>query len=201
MAYSSEYINRFAWSLALPATESGGTHPTEDWRHGVQVVEQGLRVAFAEGAHVFTPLRDTLAAATEQGIRWERGRLANARTNALRLLGSGLARLEGRKLVAALDAIQPPVAVLGGVSALVAVLASVVFDSALTVIIAWIPLLMVAAYGVAVVLEGRKRGITAVMLLWAPLYILWRCWAFAVGALAPGRSPDKSSAVNAVGER
>ena len=177
MAYSRKYIERHGWSLALPTAVSG-SHPTEDWRHAVQAVEHGYRVAFADDARVITPLRDSLTAATQQGVRWERGRMANAATHALRLFFRGLRQRNVLKVFAALDAIQPPVAILGAFCLGVAIFATVVPGSRLGVILGIAPLLLVGLYGLAVVARGRRDGIKATTVIWAPVYIAWRCLAF-----------------------
>jgi cellulose synthase/poly-beta-1,6-N-acetylglucosamine synthase-like glycosyltransferase len=184
MAYSRRYVRRYGWSLAAPAAGSAATHPTEDWRHGVQAAEQGLRVAFAEAALVYTPLRGSLAAATQQGIRWERGRMANATTHALRVLAGGVRRRSSRMIFAALDALQPPVAILGAVCTLAAIAGLALPHSPISTLTRW-PLAIVALYGVAVVLRGRRAGIDPVTVLWAPVYIAWRCFAFCLAWVSP----------------
>jgi 1,2-diacylglycerol 3-beta-glucosyltransferase len=177
MAFSREYIQRFGWSLAVPKTQ--GSHPTEDWRHAVRAVEQGYRVGYADGARVSTPLRGSLSEATQQGARWERGRLINAGTYALRLLGRGLLERDRIKVFAALDAMQPPVAIL---AALALVLAGInyLFDSQniLRGFAGYLPLILVGLYGIIVVVRGRQDGISPSTVFWAPLYVLWRCSAF-----------------------
>jgi cellulose synthase/poly-beta-1,6-N-acetylglucosamine synthase-like glycosyltransferase len=178
MAYSRQYIQEFGWRLALPTSSRSGTHPTEDWRHAVRAVEQGNRVAFADDARVITPLRGTLSAATKQGVRWERGRMANAFSHASRLLLHGIKKRNVVKSLAALDAIQPPVAILGAVCAVIAFLAIPFPGSRTAVTLSFIPLLVFVFYGLVVVLEGRKDGISPITVLWAPVYLLWRTSAF-----------------------
>jgi hypothetical protein len=39
-------------------------------------------------------------------------------------------------------------------------------------------LILVALYGVIVVVRGRQDGISPTTVFWAPVYILWRCSAF-----------------------
>jgi cellulose synthase/poly-beta-1,6-N-acetylglucosamine synthase-like glycosyltransferase len=177
MAYSREYIKRFGWSLAVPKTH--GSHPTEDWRHAVRAVEEGYRVGYADEARVATPLRGSLAEATQQGARWERGRLINASTYALRLLWRGLCNRDHVKVFAALDAMQPPVAILAALSTAIAVLTyfipskDVSLDS-----LGYFPLMLVGLYGLIVVVRGRRDGIGLSTVVWGPLYVIWRCSAF-----------------------
>jgi len=177
MAYSRDYIQRFGWHLALP-TGLQSSHPTEDWRHGVRIVEQGYRVAFAPTATVVTPLRNSLVAATQQGARWERGRLINAGTHALRLLYHGLKQRELIKVCAALDAIQPPVALLGALTIVLALSAMWFPSVGWLGLWAFVPFVLTGVYGLIVAARGHREGIHFVTVFWAPIYIVWRCISF-----------------------
>jgi cellulose synthase/poly-beta-1,6-N-acetylglucosamine synthase-like glycosyltransferase len=177
MAYSRHYIQRFGWSLALPKTQ--GSHPTEDWRHAVRAVENGFRIAFADNARVSTPLRGSLSAVTQQGARWERGRLLNAGTYALRLLISGFWQHNPVKIFAALDAMQPPVAILAALCMAIAGFTYFVpTETYFLNVLGYVPIALVALYGTIVVLHGRHEGIGLSTVIWAPIYVLWRCSAF-----------------------
>jgi cellulose synthase/poly-beta-1,6-N-acetylglucosamine synthase-like glycosyltransferase len=178
MAYSRRYIREFGWRLALPGNSPVGQHPTEDWRHGVRIVEHGHRVAYEDDAKVFTPFRDSLAAATEQGIRWERGRQLNAITYGLKLLLSALRRRDKLSLFTALDAIQPPVAILGVLCTVVAAMTIAVPGGRALDVLGLAPLVLIAIYGVQVTFRGRKDGIPPATVAWAPVYLLWRLSAF-----------------------
>ncbi|TFH48595.1 MAG: glycosyltransferase [Lysobacterales bacterium] len=178
MAYSRKYVEQYGWTLAAPKLVEGTTHPTEDWRHGVQAVEQGLRIAFADDARVITPLRGTLAAATKQGVRWERGRMANATTNAVRLLFRGIRERSSIKILAGVDAIQPPVAVLGVVCVGVFAFSWLTADTRLELTFGMAPLCGFFLYGLIVVARGRKDGISPITVLWAPVYLVWRFTSF-----------------------
>lgn len=187
MAYSSEYIDRFGWNLALPTSNDPSAHPTEDWRHGVRVVEHGYRVAFADDAHVYTPLRDTLSAATQQGMRWERGRMANAATHGVKVLVQAIRKREARMIFAALDAIQLPVAVLGALCVLTGLLAVAIPGPGWLHALGLAPVIMVGIYGLFVIAQGQREGIRASAIAWAPVYVLWRCASFVLAFVAPGR--------------
>lgn len=180
MAYSRAYIQRHGWSLALPTSLQPGSHPTEDWRHGVRAVEHGFRVAFADDARVMTPLRDNLAAATQQGVRWERGRMANAGSHAVRLLMLALRTRSRHMTFAALDAIQPPVAILAALCLMAAALTAVTTDVRLLLALGLAPLCLMLLYGIHVVAQGRRDGIPLATVAWAPVYVLWRSLAFVV---------------------
>jgi cellulose synthase/poly-beta-1,6-N-acetylglucosamine synthase-like glycosyltransferase len=178
MSYSRGYIARHGWSLAAPESDEAGTHPTEDWRHGVRVVEHGYRVAFAHDARVVTPLRDSLTAATQQGARWERGRMANAGTHALRLLRIGLRERNRQKVFAALDALQPPAAILAGICVAVAALSLLLPSGSPVFAVSFLPLLIVGTYSLLVIAQGRREGIRLTTVAWAPVYVLWRGLSF-----------------------
>jgi 1,2-diacylglycerol 3-beta-glucosyltransferase len=179
MAYSQAYIGRFGWHLALPAL-SRGRHATEDWRHAVRAVGEGYRVAFAQDARIVTPLRSSLLEATRQGSRWERGRMVTAATHALRLLRRGLWQGDLTKIFAALDGIQPPVAILGALSLGLAATSTFLPTLSVMRLASYAPLTLVVLYGLGVVVTGRREGIGIAVIFWAPLYIAWRCAAFAL---------------------
>jgi cellulose synthase/poly-beta-1,6-N-acetylglucosamine synthase-like glycosyltransferase len=177
MAYSRDYIQQFGWRLALPSGESTA-HPTEDWRHGIRAAEQGYRVALAPNAKVITPLRRTFVEATKQNARWERGRFLNAITHALRLLWQGMKQRQPLQIFAALDGIQPPVALLGGVACVLA-LWGLCFPAASPAgLWAFTPFVLVGIYSLMVAYRGHLEGIHFVTLFWAPIYVVWRCSAF-----------------------
>jgi cellulose synthase/poly-beta-1,6-N-acetylglucosamine synthase-like glycosyltransferase len=178
MAYSRKYVERYGWTLAAPKQIESSTHPTEDWRHGVQAVEQGLRIAFANDARVITPLRETLAAATKQGVRWERGRMANATTHAMRLLMRGIRERSSVKVLAGLDAVQPPVAILGVICISVFVISWLTADTRLEMAFGIAPVCAFLLYGLIVVARGRDDGISPITVLWAPVFLLWRFTSF-----------------------
>jgi 1,2-diacylglycerol 3-beta-glucosyltransferase len=196
MAYSRQYIQRFGWSLALPTSSTPGTHPTEDWRHGVRVVEHGYRVAFADEARVLTPLRESLSAATQQGVRWERGRMSNASSHGLSVLITAIKQRNGRMLLAALDAIQLPVAILGGLCVIVAGLTALVSGPSGLAILGYSPLLLLSLYGISVVVQGQRDGIPPSTIAWAPIYVLWRCTAFAIAMVSRRSSRTKGPATS-----
>jgi cellulose synthase/poly-beta-1,6-N-acetylglucosamine synthase-like glycosyltransferase len=196
MGFSRHYIRRFGWTLALPTQTRAGLHPTEDWRHGVRVVEHGFRVAYADEARVFTPLRESLGAATRQGIRWERGRQLNAVSH-----GAGLLRIAFRSrnrvmFFAALDAIQLPVAILGVLCAAVATLTYALPGGWALNTLGFAPVALMTSYGVQVTLQGRHEGIPLSTIVWAPVYLLWRLASFVLAwtSLDRARSPRRPPA-------
>jgi cellulose synthase/poly-beta-1,6-N-acetylglucosamine synthase-like glycosyltransferase len=191
MAFGKDYIEKHGWRLALPSEAITGSHPTEDFRHGVRLAGHGYRVAFAEDAYLYTPLRQSLGAATRQNVRWERGRIGNAYTHARELLSQGIRERRLRKLIAAIDAIQPPVAVVIGLSSALALLAVLFTDTPSILFLALLPFLLVFMYSMLVVRQGHREGIEVTALLWAPIYIAWRVSAFLVALTGLDRLLDK----------
>jgi cellulose synthase/poly-beta-1,6-N-acetylglucosamine synthase-like glycosyltransferase len=187
MAYSRGYIEKHGWSLAVPTQAQAGQHPTEDWRHGVRVVEHGYRVAYADDARVFTPLRDTLGDATRQGIRWERGRQLNAMTHGMQLLRTTFRTRNRITLFAALDAIQLPAAVLGALCTAVAALTWAFPGEPWLNALGLAPITLMACYGLLVTMRGRADGIPASTVLFAPVYLLWRLASFVLAWVPAGR--------------
>jgi len=104
--------------------------------------------------------------------------MANAGTNAVRLLLRGIRERKLIKVFAALDAIQPPVAVLGAFCISVAALSVVMSGTHLRADLGTAPLALFFLYGLIVVALGRKDGIKARTVLWAPVYVAWRLLAF-----------------------
>jgi cellulose synthase/poly-beta-1,6-N-acetylglucosamine synthase-like glycosyltransferase len=195
MAYSRRYVRQFGWSLALPTQATPGQHPTEDWRHGVRVVESGLRVAYEDEAHVYTPLRGDLGAATRQGIRWERGRQLNAVTHGLRLLKKAFHRRDKLHFFAALDSIQLPVAVLGVLCVASAALTWAVPVGPGIRALGYASIVLMATYGLLVTVRGRRDGISPATIAWAPIYLLWRLSAFVLAWTAGRRRSSRQSPV------
>lgn len=197
MAYSRDYIRQFGWRLALPA-EQKSSHPTEDWRHGVRAAEQGYRVAFAPDAKVMTPLRRSFVEATKQNARWERGRLMNAMTHALRLLWQGFKERRALKVFAALDGVQPPVALLGGFACGLALWHVCFPDWSSAGLWVFVPFVLVGLYSLLVAYRGHFEGIHFITVFWAPIYVVWRCASFVLAwvfldHLGPFRAPRKAS--------
>jgi cellulose synthase/poly-beta-1,6-N-acetylglucosamine synthase-like glycosyltransferase len=193
MAFGREYIEKHGWRLALPSESVAGTHPTEDFRHGVRLAEHGYRVAFAHNAHVHTPLRQSLGAATRQNVRWERGRIGNAYTHARELLSQAIRERQLRKLIAAIDAIQPPAAVVIGLSGGLALLAVLFTDTSSMLFVTLLPFLLVFIYSMLVIRQGQQEGIKLTALLWAPIYIGWRVSAFLAALTGLDRLLDRKT--------
>jgi 1,2-diacylglycerol 3-beta-glucosyltransferase len=193
MAFGKDYIEKHGWGLALPSESVAGTHPTEDFRHGIRLAEHGYRVAFSTEARLYTPLRQSLEAATRQNVRWERGRMANAFTHARALLFRSIREGQGRKLIAAVDAIQPPVAIVIGLAAALALGAVLFMENTWVLSVALLPFALLLLYSALVIRQGNQEGIHPTAILWAPIYITWRVMAFLAAMTGLDRLIDKNT--------
>lgn len=109
MAFSPTYLRHYGWKLAAPDCNFKNTvHPTEDWRHGLKIAQNHIKVVYVHNAVVWTPLRSSIGANTAQVLRWDQGRLTNARELGWKALAVALLQRNPVVIVAALDVIQPP---------------------------------------------------------------------------------------------
>lgn len=129
MSFSSRYLNSYKWRLAKPPPDFDlNEHPTEDWRHGLRLAENGIKVAYAENAIVCTPLRRNVSAGTAQARRWDAGRRLNAKKLGWPSLIDAIVKRRLTQFVAALDAVQPPQIQIACVGMLLALIGLVLKD-------------------------------------------------------------------------
>jgi hypothetical protein len=98
--------------------------------------------------------------------------------------------------MAALDAIQPPVAILAAACLVLAVCSVLLPGPPLAFALGIAPFLLLGIYGLFVIAEGRREGIKATTLLWAPLYVGWRTLAFATAWIASRVKPREPGRLN-----
>lgn len=173
MAFSRRYIDKFGWKLAAPQNAALLRHPTEDWRHGLNIALAGLRVAFEPNAQVFTPLRDTFSGTVKQSLRWERGRLFNTLSLGLASIKKALAEKSSRKMCAALDSVQPSFALLFLFAVIFAAFSEVVLNSNAS-LFSWLPIAILLVYASCVAFLGIYRGLSVLTLVALPLYLIIR---------------------------
>ena len=82
------------------------------------------------------------------------------------------------KFFAALDAIQPPVAILGALCLGVTVASLLAPGAGASGIAGFVPLILVGLYGLVVLIKGRREGIGCATVIWGPVYLAWRCTTF-----------------------
>ena len=173
MCFRAEVLDRFGWHA---------TGLAEDVELHLALVRHHIRVDFVPEAIVRAEMPTTLAAARSQNLRWEAGRIATVRRDALPLLGQGIRERDAVAIDAAVEQLIPPLAVATSVG----VAAAAVGLAAGSPVVA-----LVAAAGAAGLVLHIVLGLVAVRaplrlyraLVGAPAYVLWKL-ALYVRALA-----------------
>jgi cellulose synthase/poly-beta-1,6-N-acetylglucosamine synthase-like glycosyltransferase len=104
MVFRSDVLRSVRWT----------SHLTEDAELQLELLERGIKVAFAPCARVEAEMPNTLEAAQTQHARWERGRIELARRFVPRLLRQALAGGTAGRIAAldsAVDLLIPPLSV------------------------------------------------------------------------------------------
>jgi cellulose synthase/poly-beta-1,6-N-acetylglucosamine synthase-like glycosyltransferase len=178
-----------AFSFELKAARNWDAFSvTEDLELHAKLVVAGVKVAFAPEAVVLGEMPDSLAAARDQNLRWERGRLALARAYAPGLLADGLRSRRWPSLAAAFDLMIPPLSthgLMGGVLLAVAIF----IGSPVAIGMAAAVLAGIAVYVIVGLAAARAPLRLWLALGFAPLFIVWKAWLYA-GALVSRRKPS-----------
>lgn len=180
MVLTQALLRRHAWSGSI----------TEDIEMHMDLLLDGVRVAFAPAAEVRAEMPATLAAATSQNERWETGRLSMARSYIPPLLRAAFAPSTARRhRFALLDAVMehliPPFSILVGGTLVVlaaALLTWLAADSRLAAaagLLAGGALLGEIIYLLAGLRLVRAPGKIYRALLMAPLFMAWKFWLYA----------------------
>jgi 1,2-diacylglycerol 3-beta-glucosyltransferase len=114
-ASSGLYGNGMAFTIAVLRDREWSGHLTEDIEFQMDLLLDGIRVAYAPEAVVEAEMPPTLKGARTQNERWERGRIELARRYIPRLARAATARGARNRLAAAdaiLDHLVPPLSVL-----------------------------------------------------------------------------------------
>lgn len=149
----------------------------EDIRLGIELAQAGSHPRLIQEATVWSPHADQ-SHTLGQRSRWEGGFLSLARATAPGLIGRGIASLSPRTLLAGLDLLVPPLALLAMIN-MVALVAAIIL--AVVGATTWLPpaLLLVVGLFAAIVLliawwrEGRAF-LSPAALIRLPLYPLWK---------------------------
>jgi cellulose synthase/poly-beta-1,6-N-acetylglucosamine synthase-like glycosyltransferase len=163
MCFSRAVIERFGWPTAGLA---------EDVEFHLLLIHAGLRVEFVPEAIVRGEMPPSLRAAGGQNMRWEAGRLATIRRQALPLLAQGVRARSATMVDAALEQFLPPLSVPALLAAAVLILAVLARSWA-----AWpagAACVVLALYvGVGLVLARAGARVYRSLLL-APVYMIWK---------------------------
>jgi len=177
MCFASEVLDDGGWTSAGLA---------EDVELHLALVRRGLRAEFAPEAVVRADMPTTLEAARTQNQRWETGRLATLRKDALPLLGSGLAERDPVKIDAAVEQLIPPLSIAVG-AALGSAALGAVAGSFPVVVIGLGAGAGFALHVVAGLVAVRAPAHVYRALARAPGYILWKIALYARATVAPKR--------------
>lgn len=165
----------FPWPLFAGLDLATG-NVVEDLALGIDLIEQGAAPVFEDAATVWSDCSSDEGTRTQRS-RWEGGFIGTMRQFAGRLIASGIARADRRRIWMGLHLMVPPLSLLLAVNVVATVVAG---GLALLGADAWPALALgglLAAMGVAVLLawavEGRHH-IRASVLLRAPLYLVWK---------------------------
>jgi hypothetical protein len=145
----------------------------EDVEYGLVLAEKGVRVAYADEAHVDGEMVSTAAAARSQRRRWEEGRRALARSRGPSLVWSALVRRDPLLFDIAADLLVPPLSALA-LCASAGTLLSHALAARLAQALWGASLFALAAYGArGWALSGTGwQGLAS--LVCAPAYVVWK---------------------------
>jgi len=168
---------------ALTSTPWGAFTSAEDAEYAIQLRLNGVAPVFAGGAILHSPAAPSAAAAREQQLRWEGGKIHLARTRIPELLQTAVRRRRPDLLDAALELAMPP---LGLLAALAMAGAAVAILLAALDVVGWgaaapwiVAILAVPLYVLVGLRAARAPGWAYRALLRTPLFLVTK--AFALG--------------------
>jgi cellulose synthase/poly-beta-1,6-N-acetylglucosamine synthase-like glycosyltransferase len=165
-------VERFGWGAFTLA---------EDVEYHLHLVEAGIRVAYAAEANVMAELPVTLRQSRSQNVRWDRGRLQMLRAYGPRLLLNSIRRGDLKQLDAVAEQLVPPFSLLTGQAVLALALTTALRQHAarrLATLVA-IGQIGYVVTGLRLVRAGPRAYLA---LLFAPIYIGWKLWVYALAA-------------------
>jgi len=176
MCFSRELIERVGWASYSLA---------EDAEHHLALVDAGIRVGYVPEAVVTSAMPTTLRQARSQQHRWERGRLALARSHAAQMLRGAVRHHDLARLDAIAEVCLPPISLLVGLLVLVV---------AAALALRWEPGLVLAGALVLAFILHCLAGMGLARLSWraygslvyAPWYVLWKIGVYCGAALRRG---------------
>lgn len=169
MAYSTRYISMYRWTLARPPSASDLPHPTEDWRHGINLARNQIHVSYVHDAIVQTPLRGDLSQVNSQALRWSGGRILSIKYGCSVLAGT-IKYNNWRFILAHLDGLIPPLSIL--VIFICTAATVLLFHGYLYIFV--VIMALMSSYFVALVRISLIDGIRLSQLLRLPQYVLMR---------------------------
>jgi 1,2-diacylglycerol 3-beta-glucosyltransferase len=184
MMFSRDLMQSFRWT----------GHLTEDMELQNELLLAGIKVAYVPGAAIAAEMPNTVAAATGQNERWERGRIEMAQRyvpELLRRVVTGPSSLRVAHVDAVLDHVTPPLSVLvaADAAALVGASSLAIFrgrrgDKLLLLFAASSCVVLVAHVLAALRAVGAPKSVYR-SLLAAPRMIVWKLALWARVATKP----------------
>jgi cellulose synthase/poly-beta-1,6-N-acetylglucosamine synthase-like glycosyltransferase len=169
MCFHRSVIERFGWPSSGLA---------EDVEFHLTLVAAGIRVVFAPEAVVRAEMPASLGGSDSQNMRWEAGRLATIRRQALPLLWQGLRRRDVAAVDAAVEQLVPPLSVPVALAGVVLVGGAVPGLRPVWVTAAALLGAIIAHVAAGLWLaEAPPRVYRA--LLYAPIYVAWKALLYA----------------------
>jgi 1,2-diacylglycerol 3-beta-glucosyltransferase len=174
MLFHRTLLQQHRWSASV----------TEDIEYHMALILSGERVLFAPDAIVQAEMPSGLRAARSQNIRWEQGRIELARHYIPRLLQATWVGIRGQGVAsplvlvdAVMEHIIPPFSFLVGMSVLL-LLTAFFLGSSLGILLAVLLLLGESSYLLAgLIMSGASKEVYF-SLLYAPAFLLWKCWLY-----------------------
>ena len=178
MCIARECASQFSWD-----PES----LTEDYELHGRLLTAGLRVAFAPEAVVRTQLPQSLAGASTQSERWERGRLDVMRRHVPPLLGHGIMRHSWSSIDGAIELLTPPFSIF--IALMLALFGlSLLSGNGALISVAVVGLVAQGLYTLrGLVLASARYPHIYGALLFVPVFILWRLWRYMAVLTRRGR--------------
>jgi hypothetical protein len=173
MCFAAPILDRFGWEAFTLA---------EDAEFHLHLVRAGIKVTYAPEAAVLAEMPASLRQARSQNVRWERGRLQLLRSFGLPLLAEGVRTRDPVRLEAIAEQLVPPLSVLTGVATCTA-LATAALRRRSTHRLALAVLLGQLAYVCTGLRLMRATPRAYAALLWAPCYVVWKIWIYAMAAV------------------
>jgi cellulose synthase/poly-beta-1,6-N-acetylglucosamine synthase-like glycosyltransferase len=171
MLFHRTILQRYRWTASV----------TEDIEYHMTLILAGERVTFAPDAVVQAEMPDGLGAARSQNVRWEQGRLELARRYTPQLLRAAWQGRGGRGVaspVVLLDAVMehliPPFSLLVGLT-LVLLLVAWAAGSTAGLLLALLLGMGEVTYLLAGLHLARAPQSVYAALLYAPLFLAWKC--------------------------
>lgn len=158
----------------------------EDVEYFMKLTGRGIRVDFAPEAVLSAQMPETLKDAKSQNLRWERGRLAMARTYGIRYFVQGLLRFNFVKADAGLQQLIPPMSIMS-IAVMLYVALSLVTGNIAIIAVGVAALASLAGHVILGLVVARAPLKVYRAFLFAPAFILWKLFVYAE-AMIPKRT-------------